>query len=1809
MPEIKHNFTGGKMNKDLDERLVPNGEYRDAMNIQVATSEGSDVGTVQNILGNKEIQVGNLDLAGGMARTIGSIADEKNDILYWLVWTENIDYIFSYKRGDLLADTIFRDANKNVLKFNPNHIITGINVIDDMLFWTDNHTEPKKINIPRCKAGTIQNGSSHTRLVNDSQGFINGIDPTTSQPVDIEEKHITVIKKTPPIPLEMKLVAFRDPEKLYTGVITVALDYDPTSPTPNTSSFTSATRRNFNGITTKDGSNIFNIRITEGVDSLGEVIPIGSINEHTDLTISPNGPGLTGWHKPNAMYPNPLNNNILEGTTIVFKPFDDDGTTPGLPVTDFVLKGFVVDSFNDPGPDEIFDTADDPATNIETTWSTAIKVKITSIDGKPPTPDTANGETELKYVVDLFDETEKLFEFKFPRFSYRYKYEDGEYSPFAPFTQVAFSPGSFDYHPRKGYNLGMTNRLKQVELGGFIHDDMPKDVVSVDILFKDEPSPNIYVVDTIRPDDAPDMVGTLNTWYSIKGDATNPPGYFVIKSETVNSVVPSNQLLRPWDNVPRKALAQDITGNRVVYGNYVQNYDLIIAPGTKYSADFNISDTRFQSPLSEAGKSIKSLREYQLGVVFVDKYGRETPVISNPSGTIKLGKEYADKNNRFSVAMRSQNVPEELIYYKFYVKETAGEYYNMAMDRWYDAGDGNIWLAFPSSDRNKIDIDSFLILKKGSDQSALVKEEARYKVIAIENEAPDFIKTNKLLISQETHTANNSLFTGSTSSAPLRGTDTLQLRYQPYHSSSGQNLDKLEDNLYIQFGKAGTYEISNRYKITSIANDWDQTVPGLIGAGGGDAVYSLQLDKQLGQDVDFISNDTTGVNSNSIVDFATVNIYKYKVESEARFDGRFFVKIYYDDVFQTNISTGKVILPEYRVSASKTIYSMRVNHEALHTSNVGDFLTGGQIAIPWSFTYLLTHHISENYGAYDRPFFTSFALYFRKYQKEEIIAPGAGAKNALIHLKPTSSSPTSTYLGKDWKSADDGKEYGVNVMLGIGVLNEENYGYTANLWQPNAAQLAVNFSQHVPSLSEDRPKDTEVWFIDGGPRMANRTSGYDLNWGGLSNMGLLKFGSGLNDSYTNTWFMDLSYGGIQPPSPWDPDPSSSGQGVTPGFFNIGDWNSTGGSTNGKYMDVEYKDWVDKMNGGSKFRWKEDPNPDNIYTIQATTSGAGSGQHLRHSWIRDDGYAFDSTGELISFNFTKNWRSKITPGIAWNPYKKGEIAGGMTIKIPAVGNGVGTTCTGANIGIDLKIFVADIVHVNSDGTLDTTKTLHVGMALQSYFVDGGVAGGSPIEDKLNVPTHLGSVANKFLVIRHMVDLGTHWELWLGGYDKPMKQGLCLPAQGVCLSGAHRMANTAAYYPVAGENYTFVQVGMNGYSDNSEFNINMMGTDGGVGKVGAVGYTLEFLTEIIEENVLSENPAIWETEPKDAKDLDIYYEATGAIPMNFDETNIHEAFPIGSIIIGIVPGQPQITPKYTITGYSGLDVILDTTLPIFWLVVSSSTTPPTYYHVVRPDGLELEVTINAVTGVNVTIDPFLYNGHHKLPWHNCYSFGNGVESNRIRDNFNLPYIADGVKASTTLDQEYKEEHRKYGLIYSGLYNSTSGVNNLNQFIQAEKITKDINPIYGSIQKLHARDTDLVTLCEDKCLRILSNKDAVYNADGNPQLIATENVLGQTVPFSGEYGISTNPESFASESFRVYFTDKIRGAVMRLSKDGLTPISNHGMKDWFRDNLKLSGRIIGSYDSRQDEYNITLNPKLISYPIRILGSGEDDVDDPQA
>ena len=198
---------------------------------------------------------------------------------------------------------------------------------------------------------------------------------------------------------------------------------------------------------------------------------------------------------------------------------------------------------------------------------------------------------------------------------------------------------------------------------------------------------------------------------------------------------------------------------------------------------------------------------------------------------------------------------------------------------------------------------------------------------------------------------------------------------------------------------------------------------------------------------------------------------------------------------------------------------------------------------------------------------------------------------------------------------------------------------------------------------------------------------------------------------------------------------------------------------------------------------------------------------------------------------------------------------------------------------------------------------------------------------------------------------------------------------------------------------------------------------------------------------------------------------------------------------------------------------------------------------------------------------YTQPKTLKWFNCFDFGNGVESDRIKDEFNEVTIENQVRVSTIVEDGYKQKRNKYGFIFSsGLFNSRNGVNDINQFNVAEAITKDLNPEYGSIQKIHTRNTDVVTFCEDKVLRILANKDALFNADGNANLTSVNAVLGQAIPYAGEYGISTNPESFASHGYQIYFTDRARNAVLRLSRDGLTVISNYGMSDFFRDKFNL-------------------------------------------
>jgi hypothetical protein len=176
---------------------------------------------------------------------------------------------------------------------------------------------------------------------------------------------------------------------------------------------------------------------------------------------------------------------------------------------------------------------------------------------------------------------------------------------------------------------------------------------------------------------------------------------------------------------------------------------------------------------------------------------------------------------------------------------------------------------------------------------------------------------------------------------------------------------------------------------------------------------------------------------------------------------------------------------------------------------------------------------------------------------------------------------------------------------------------------------------------------------------------------------------------------------------------------------------------------------------------------------------------------------------------------------------------------------------------------------------------------------------------------------------------------------------------------------------------------------------------------------------------------------------------------------------------------------------------------------------------------------------------------------------IEESRIRGGFNNTSTDQGVRAYINEENIFQEK-RINTLIYSGIYNSRTGVNNTNVFSIADDITRSLDISYGSIQKTYAEETNLIVFQENKIHRALIDKDTIYTTESGTQTQAGAAVIGQFVAYKGDYGISKNPESFAIYNYRKYFSDKNRNAIMRLSNDGLTEISRYGMQDYFRDRL---------------------------------------------
>ena len=486
MPEISNNFRLGRMEKDLDDRLVPNGGYRDALNVEVATSEGSDVGALQKVLGNTLIT--GLPTLPADAKCIGSVRDTKNNNIYWFVTGTNFDFIAEY--NGTVIDMVLVDTG-TVLDFAPDSLITGVNILDEVIYFTDNRNEPRQVDIVYWKSVTNNNHTTtSTGLTADkitvirkspisSPTFSSISSATVTGPGTIDGDQILMkINNVLDLNLSSHTVGQVVPLITFIKVIdSTAVDtnfivgtrFDSTSEEGYKVSFTVTA---VNTALTPDS-------FTAVIDSIDDrILPSDSNSFSVSSMPSPNQKfvknGATGLQS---------NETALNGATILEINATGSDTASKtqilVPTTDTynVTFNIKISQIDNTTTRDVFAQIKKNGSNFggQINWGSTpstqqlvlnnqqlnqndiitIFVGEGNAQGTPPSSNqndpifTVHTDTNWSFVDTSFfsginsytvlaKQEYGFFEDKFPRFSYRYKYDDGLYSAFAAFYKVGF---------------------------------------------------------------------------------------------------------------------------------------------------------------------------------------------------------------------------------------------------------------------------------------------------------------------------------------------------------------------------------------------------------------------------------------------------------------------------------------------------------------------------------------------------------------------------------------------------------------------------------------------------------------------------------------------------------------------------------------------------------------------------------------------------------------------------------------------------------------------------------------------------------------------------------------------------------------------------------------------------------------------------------------------------------------------------------------------------------------------------------------------------------------------------------------------------------------------------------------------------------------------------------------------------------------------------------------------------------------------------------------------------------------------------
>lgn len=532
MAETTNNFTGGRMNKDVDDRIIAENEYRNAINLQISKSENSDVGALQTVLGNELVLDFNTLTGTANLDCIGYFVDTSNNRVflfltdytspttppYYSATAKNYIYVYN-----VLQNTYNKLVEGAFLNFSKNSPIIGVNLLEDLLFWTDNRNQPRKINV----TSALSSSTYYT----------------------IEDQ-ISVAKISPVYAPELYTESVEAPGEYETTMYDVSSEFLPP------------------------------------FGSTG--IVNGAITTTNTFIIDDPGDGFT-----------PQIGQLVSGT----------GIPNNVRVTDY-----------------------DPIT-----FTVEVSENITLADNQE-----VKFNANPYYNPDFIGDPTYL-ENKFVRFSYRFRFDDNEYSIFSPFTQIAYIPkqdGYFLYEPnpvpgqeplidnetaafRSTILSFMYNKVNDIYLQiklpcpGNMLQSMCK-ISEIDILYKESDGLAVQVVDTISVSQIAAQTGTSDIYV------------YNYQSKKPFRTLPERDLIRVYDKTPVKALGQEVVSNRIVYSNYQDkqgypkflNYNVVCNNKATFDVDKN-----YTSIIEYPNHSVKQNRNYEVGVVLSDKFGRQSGVI------------------------------------------------------------------------------------------------------------------------------------------------------------------------------------------------------------------------------------------------------------------------------------------------------------------------------------------------------------------------------------------------------------------------------------------------------------------------------------------------------------------------------------------------------------------------------------------------------------------------------------------------------------------------------------------------------------------------------------------------------------------------------------------------------------------------------------------------------------------------------------------------------------------------------------------------------------------------------------------------------------------------------------------------------------------------------------------------------------------------------------------------------------------------------------------------------------------------------